>query len=77
MAEQGTTGIFNATGPDYKLTIRKMLEDIKTGIVEREIHWVSADFLATKKFKGRICLCGRPVRRIWASRKSKESAQQS
>src|SRR6185436_13270204 len=53
MVEQGTTGIFNATGPDYKLTIGKMLEDIKTGIKSNaKFTWVSAEFLATQKVRG-------------------------
>jgi len=53
MAEQGATGIYNATGPDYKLTIGKMLEDIKTGIKSNaKFTWVSADFLATQKVRG-------------------------
>ena len=53
MAEQGTTGIFNATGPDYKLTIGKMLEDIKAGLKSNaKFTWVSADFLATQKVRG-------------------------
>jgi 2'-hydroxyisoflavone reductase len=53
MAEQGATGTYNATGPDYKLTIGKMLEDIKTGIKSNaKFTWVSADFLATQKVRG-------------------------
>ena len=53
MVEQGATGIYNATGPDYKLTIGKMLEDIKTGIKSNaKFTWVSADFLATQKVRG-------------------------
>jgi hypothetical protein len=53
MAEQGATGIYNATGPDYNLTIGKMLEDIKTGIKSNaKFTWVSADFLATQKVRG-------------------------
>ena len=52
MVEQGTTGIFNATGPDYKLTIGKMLEDIKTATKSNaQFTWVDADFLQSQKVR--------------------------
>jgi nucleoside-diphosphate-sugar epimerase len=52
MVEQGTVGIFNATGPDYKLTMGKMLDDIKTAIKSNaQFTWVDADFLASQKVR--------------------------
>jgi nucleoside-diphosphate-sugar epimerase len=53
MVEQGASGIFNATGPDYKLTMGKMLDDIKAGIKSNaKFTWVSADFLSAQKVRG-------------------------
>lgn len=52
MAEQGTTGIFNATGPDYKLTMGKMLDDIKAAVKSNaQFTWVDADFLQAQKVR--------------------------
>lgn len=52
MVEQGATGIFNATGPDYKLTMGKMLDDIKAAIKSNaQFTWVDADFLASQKVR--------------------------
>jgi len=52
MVELGATGIFNATGPDYKLTMGKMLDDIKTAIrSDAQFTWVDADFLLTQKVR--------------------------
>jgi len=52
MVELGTTGIFNATGPDYKLTMGKMLDDIKTAIrSDAQFTWVDADFLMAQKVR--------------------------
>src|SRR6266850_5009366 len=50
MAEQETTGIFNATGPDKKLTMGRMLDEIKTA-TQSDAHftWVEADFLTAQK----------------------------
>jgi 2'-hydroxyisoflavone reductase len=46
MAEQGTTGIFNATGPDSKLSMGKMLREIKKVTnAESRFTWVDTDFL--------------------------------
>jgi 2'-hydroxyisoflavone reductase len=46
MAEQGTTGIFNATGPDSKLSMGKMLREIKKVTnTESRFTWVDTDFL--------------------------------
>ena len=50
MAEQGDVGIYNATGPDYEMSIAAMLHGIRavttTGAT---LHWVPADFLAEHK----------------------------
>ncbi|HJZ80911.1 MAG TPA: NAD-dependent epimerase/dehydratase family protein, partial [Pyrinomonadaceae bacterium] len=52
MVEQGTTGTFNATGPDYKLSIGKMLEDIKAATKSNaRFTWVDADFLMSQKVR--------------------------
>jgi nucleoside-diphosphate-sugar epimerase len=50
MAEQGTTGIFNATGPKSKMTIKEMLEGIKSATKSNaQFTWASAEFLAAQK----------------------------
>ena len=54
MAEQGTTGIFNATGPESKLGMGGLLEGIKQGIKEMtnsqsRFTWVDTDFLLSQK----------------------------
>ncbi|HEU5236818.1 MAG TPA: hypothetical protein VFU37_06740, partial [Pyrinomonadaceae bacterium] len=50
MVEQGSTGIFNATGPKSKLTIADMLAGIrKVTKTESQLTWVEADFLAAQK----------------------------
>lgn len=50
MVEQGTTGIFNATGPKTKLTMGEMLAGIrKVTKANSQLTWVDADFLATQK----------------------------
>jgi 2'-hydroxyisoflavone reductase len=52
MAEQGTTGIFNATGPRSKLTMGEMLAGIKKATTsESRFTWVDADFLAAQKVR--------------------------
>ena len=52
MAEQGTTGIFNATGPKEKLGIGSMLDGIKKATKSNaQFTWVSADFLAEQKVR--------------------------
>lgn len=50
MVEQGTTGIFNATGPKQKLTMGGMLDGIKA-VIKPEAHftWATAEFLAAQK----------------------------
>ena len=50
MAEQGATGIYNATGPAEPLTMGGMLEGIKAGLKsEAKFTWVPADFLEKEK----------------------------
>ena len=46
MAEEGRTGVLNATGPEYELTMRGMLEGIReaTGSDARFV-WASEEFL--------------------------------
>jgi 2'-hydroxyisoflavone reductase len=46
MSEEGRTGTFNATGPDYGLTMGRLLEECEaaSGAVA-ELVWVSEDFL--------------------------------
>src|SRR5436190_6996916 len=52
MAEQRTTGIFNATGPAYKLTMGKMLDEIKAATKSNaQFTWADADFLAAQKVR--------------------------
>jgi 2'-hydroxyisoflavone reductase len=50
MAEQSTTGIFNATGPKSTLTMADMLDGIKKVTkTAADFTWVDADFLAAQK----------------------------
>jgi 2'-hydroxyisoflavone reductase len=50
MAEQGTTGIYNATGPKSTLTMAQMLDGIKKVTkTDAQLTWVDADFLAAQK----------------------------
>ena len=50
MVEQGSTGIFNATGPKSKLSIADMLAGIrKVTKTDSQLTWVEADFLAAQK----------------------------
>ncbi|HSS22125.1 MAG TPA: NAD-dependent epimerase/dehydratase family protein [Pyrinomonadaceae bacterium] len=50
MAEQKATGIYNATGPKSKLTIKGMLEGIKAAEKSNaQFTWADADFLAAQK----------------------------
>jgi 2'-hydroxyisoflavone reductase len=52
MAEQGTTGVFNATGPKQKLGIGEMLEGIKKATKSNaQFTWADADFLAEQKVR--------------------------
>jgi len=50
MVEQGNVGTFNATGPAYKLTMGKMLDDIKAATKSNATFtWADADFLTSQK----------------------------
>ena len=52
MVEQGTVGTFNATGPAYKLTMGKMLDDIKAAAKSNATFtWADADFLRAQKVR--------------------------
>ncbi|HKS28119.1 MAG TPA: NAD-dependent epimerase/dehydratase family protein [Pyrinomonadaceae bacterium] len=50
MVEQGATGRFNAVGPKSKLTMGRMLDEMKkTTNSDARITWVDVDFLASQK----------------------------
>src|SRR5450432_1293527 len=50
MAEQGATGVYNATGPATPLTIGGMLDGIKTALGSKATFaWVPAKFLEAQK----------------------------
>ena len=50
MAEEGATGIYNATGPAARLTIKGMLDGIKTGLGSNATFtWAPANFLEKEK----------------------------
>jgi 2'-hydroxyisoflavone reductase len=52
MAEQGATGIYNATGPAAPMGIGGMLEGIKSALSSNaKFTWVPADFLAKEKIE--------------------------
>jgi 2'-hydroxyisoflavone reductase len=52
MAEQGTVGTFNATGPNYKLTMGKMFDEIKGATKSNATFtWADADFLRAQKIR--------------------------
>jgi len=52
MVEQGTVGTFNATGPAYKLSIGKMLNEIKAATKSNATFtWADADFLKEQKVR--------------------------
>jgi 2'-hydroxyisoflavone reductase len=52
MAEQGTVGTFNATGPKTKMTIAEMLDGIKKATKSNaQFTWADADFLASQKVR--------------------------
>lgn len=50
MVEQGTTGVYNATGPRSTMTIAEMLHGIKA-VTTSDAHftWADAEFLAAQK----------------------------
>lgn len=46
MAEEGAAGVYNATGPDYRLTMGAMLEACRSGTRgAAELVWVGDEFL--------------------------------
>ena len=48
--EKNLTGVYNATGPDKKLTMKGMLDGIKTGVGgDATFTWVPAAFLEKKE----------------------------
>jgi len=50
MAEQGATGIYNATGPSSPLGLGEMLNGIKTALNSKATFtWANADFLEKQK----------------------------
>ena len=50
MAEQGATGVYNATGPASRLTISEMLNGMKSALTApASFTWVPADFLEKEK----------------------------
>jgi len=50
MAENGETGIYNATGPEKKLGIGEMINGIKGALkAKANLTWVNADFLEQQK----------------------------
>jgi 2'-hydroxyisoflavone reductase len=52
MVEQGTVGTFNATGPNYKLTMGKMFDEIKGAAKSNATFtWADADFLRAQKVR--------------------------
>ena len=52
MTEQGTVGTFNATGPNYKLTMGKMFDEIKAASKSNATFtWADADFLREQKVR--------------------------
>jgi 2'-hydroxyisoflavone reductase len=53
MAEECQTGIFNATGPDYRLTMRRMLEECRdTSGSQARFVWISDQFLKEAEVAG-------------------------
>jgi 2'-hydroxyisoflavone reductase len=52
MVEQGTVGTFNATGPNYKLTMGNMFGEIKGASKSNATFtWADADFLRAQKVR--------------------------
>jgi len=50
--EKGLTGIYNATGPDKRLTMKPFLEGVKKGVGgDARLTWVPADFLEEQKVR--------------------------
>jgi 2'-hydroxyisoflavone reductase len=52
MVEGGKTGTYNATGPDYKLTFRELLEDCRAASQsDATFTWVGEEFLLNNNVK--------------------------
>ena len=52
MVEQSTVGIFNATGPNYKLIMGKMFDEIKAATKSNATFtWADADFLKAQNVR--------------------------
>lgn len=52
LLERKTTGVFNATGPDYALTLGELFDTCKSvSGSDAEFVWVSEDFLVEKEIK--------------------------
>ena len=67
MVEQGTVGAFNAVGPKSKLTMGRMLDEIKkTTKSNARFTWVDSDFLASQKIRDEMP--------IWTSPNGPEAA---
>ena len=50
MAENGTPGVFNATGPARPLLMRAFLKDVAVGVrADPQLTWVSTKFLGAQK----------------------------
>ncbi|NNE71911.1 MAG: NAD-dependent epimerase/dehydratase family protein [Rhodothermales bacterium] len=53
LAENGTSGTFNATGPAGRLSMMNMLEEMQqAAAVPSQLHWVPAEFLADQGVRG-------------------------
>ncbi len=53
MAEQRQTGVFNATGPEDKLTLEEMLEACRSvSGSDAQFTWVSEQFIEAEKVEG-------------------------
>jgi 2'-hydroxyisoflavone reductase len=53
MAEQRQAGVFNATGPDYKMMLGETLEACRSASgSDAKLTWVSEEFIAEEKIEG-------------------------
>lgn len=53
MVEASTVGVFNATGPDYRLTIREVLGTCRAfSGSDAALTWVSKEFLKEQEIRG-------------------------
>ena len=56
MAEDRQTGTFNATGPDYRLTMQRMLEECRSASrSDARFVWVSDQFSKRQRSQGLSC----------------------